>query len=335
MQKVTNEQRQNETTNRFLKLPNFNTFLIILIVGSITSLVYILWVWWNPAQYTDLLSLIPVQNSFIRLSSNESNNRTQRDQVLLITVASGNYWYKPLAKANRDNYCARHGYTCMFVEQVKREPSVAVHWSKMAEVMKHLNDDSPYEWILLTDVDSYIMNQSLTIPYLVDYAFSEPGLLLNKKYFNQSVTEHLNGPTAESVDIMVALDNHDINIGIMLFRNTNFTRYFMNEMWIRRKDNGQTIPKAKDWPEQGVFIHLCHIWPELSYQHIALIHQKVFNSYGWLDPKKEGVHYQFKWGEFLIHFPGPHKLVMASFTKELIKAQPELKPVAVKHQIPF
>lgn len=199
--------------------------------------------------------------------------------------------------------------------------------------MRHVGENSPYEWILLTDVDSYIINFNMTISMVIEYAFSDPGLLLNKKYFSFAHMGNKANPTATTFDIMVSVDSTNINVGTMLFRNSNFSRYILNELWSRRKD--ESIARVADWPEQAVLIHLCRTWPALMSQHLALVHQKVFNSYGRLRPRKLSPHYQFKPGDFLVHFPGSHKMALREFTSQLVEFQPELESVALENNISF
>lgn len=288
---------------------------------TLASLTFI-WSWYNCDVGTQLLQFL-LQNKSL------SYNLATNDKALLITLGVGDYWYKPLVKANRANYCAIHGYQCFFVEEIEREESVAIQWAKIAEVKRYLRRESLYKWILLTDVDSFIMNLNLSIPKLIDYAFSGSGLILNNKYFKLS--NNLTSLTSETFDIMVSVDNDDINVGTILIRNTNFSRYFINEMWMRRKD--KSIPKVKGWPEQSVFIYLCRMWPRLMNQHVAIVHQKVFNSYSTLNEGRRSPHHIFKSGEFLIHFPGIYKDSIRTFTSQLFRVQPELLSVASQHNI--
>jgi hypothetical protein len=227
-----------------------------------------------------------------------------RSKILIVTIALGDHWYKPLVKANRENYCKKHGYDLLFLENSTTTIEYYLYeaWSKISEGLLLLNESSAYEWLFFTDLDLFIMNLDQKLENIIDKTVQT----------NMAISIEL------ETDFIIAKDSNGFNTGSFLVRNCNYTRYIFQEIWQRR--NEKNIPHIDGWYEQAVFMHLAKKFPEMN-SHIARVKQKVLNAYS-------NNHYRYFRGDFILHFPGPSmKKDIPRFAKKLVELQPELKPI--------
>ncbi len=121
-------------------------------------------------------------------------------KVCVASILIGDLPYKTAAKSNHTEYCARHGYNYFCLEQ----PISAHHpmWQKPELLRRLLNDE--FDWVFWMDGDSFFMD-------------------LEKDLLSLTLR----------ADLYVSGDSNDLaNTGHMLFRNTTWSRLFIDE-WLR------------------------------------------------------------------------------------------------------
>lgn len=121
-----------------------------------------------------------------------------------------------------------------------------------------------YDWVVWVDADTLIMNPAITLEELM-----------------QSHNPH-------NVDMLVGHDSMRINTGVWFLYNTSWSHTFLQHVWEQEQfiDSGY-------W-EQEAFIFLLDNNDMDAKQHVTSVFHTAFNSY----------YYNFKWGHFLLHFPG-------------------------------
>jgi hypothetical protein len=249
-------------------------------------------------------------------------NSTNKQRALIFTIAVGDQWFKPLVKANRENYCKRHGYLNLFLENltVPLEPGLHINWSKITEGLRLFNESAPYDWIFFADLDLFIMNMNQTIENVIGEAIQNR-YLREQQLFNASLESIKN-----KTDMILAKDLNGLNFGSIMVRNSPYARHMFEEIW-RNRYNKQ-VPKLKMWHENAVFVHL---WKTLSEyaSHVTETTQNAMNAYSGRGNYK----YSYKPGDFVIHFPGPFKTEIPYYAKKLTEIQPELKPIYEAYQM--
>jgi hypothetical protein len=246
----------------------------------------------------------------------------KNNSILLITVLIGDFWYKPLVKANRENYCKKYGYQLSFIDKSGHiEQGLGKAWLKVIELLRVMKESS-HEWIFMLDGDLFIMNTTITVEHIIQLAVA-------KKYVEKlEETKIANNVTLDLAEqltyIILAKDLSGFNTGSLLIRNNNFSRKFFEEIWSKRFD--QSIPNINNWWEQAVFMLLVKNNPSIN-NHISLLTQKDMNAYSH-GAKKEGNYYIYKDGDYILHFPGsPLKNDIKDYVDLLITFQPEMKAV--------
>jgi hypothetical protein len=267
-------------------------------------------------QNTEPKALINIKN----LSNSKATNKSS---ILLMTVLIGDFWYKPLAKANRKNYCNKHGYHLSFVENSTEpvEQRLGKAWLKVKELLRVMKETT-HEWIFMLDGDLFIMNTTIAVEYIIQLAVA-------KKYVDKleeiKIANNVTLDVAEQLTyIVLAKDLSGFNTGSLLIRNNNFTRKFFEEIWSKRFD--QSIPDINNWWEQAVFILLVKNNPSIN-NHISLLTQKDMNAYSH-GAKRLGDYYIYKRGDYILHFASsPLKNDIKDYVDLLIEIQPEMKVV--------
>lgn len=269
------------------------------------------------ASKADLHLIWSISTFEILLSGNNSLdehvfNQSSSSSILVVTLAVGDYWYKPLVRANRVNYCQKHGYGFEYVDQVPMNESMPLQWTKIVYLIDILTKNTTYEWIFVNDIDLFIMNSSIRLEGIINEALTDPNSLLNSKYFGRQARRG-------NVEMILTLDGNNLNFGSMLLRNSIYTRQVFEEIWTRR--HNKSIPYYDAWREQAVFIQMCKERPGEFSERVALIKQQVMNSYGFTEG---GKHHLYKRGDFVIHFAGFQKHLIAEYARILLEYQPEL-----------
>lgn len=202
---------------------------------------------------------------------------------------------------NREDYCARHGYTSMWLNTSRYDIGDSHRaWSKIPAVAEAFYIHPNAEWVVLLDADIIIMTPTVDIieSIISPHAIST-NILRNTPLLEGSEDEHppyIRTPTSyrvEDVDILITQDQNDINAGVIFFRRSAFTRYLLEIM-----TDSRLMTREHGGAEQDSIKHLMHEHL-LVRKHVGIYPQRKFNAYvdggedrGWRD------------GDWLVHFAG-------------------------------
>jgi hypothetical protein len=300
---------------------------LILTIVTVVFIFYYCPVWNNRAQVQAYLEEYSLGATESDKSGGNVNGSKPRPigKILVLTIATGNIWYAPLVKKNREIYCQKHGYDLRFFESLggpfqtlhPDSTSSVLHpsWGKIYEAMRVLDDTkSPrYEWIFFADLDLLVMNKNFKLESVVSQAVHANF----KRDFARQFSASLNitiGALASHVDMIVARDGKGFNLGSFILRNSNFSRQLLARIWSRRHD--ASIKRILTRWEQAVFQKLYAEWGELR-NHVEVVPQSLINAY----PRPGGQAYRPS--DLAMHFPGSNKKYLGAYLKLLVKSDPE------------
>lgn len=165
---------------------------------------------------------------------------------------------------NKNIYCEKHGYTLIEDESVYNKDK-PIPWSKLILLLKYLSD---YDYLVWIDADIYIMNNEIKIENLIE------------KYNN--------------VDIICGSDWRMPNTGVLIIKNTEFSKEFLQKVYDNEYDpNSDPNERYLNW-EQGSFINLLDKNSLNCKEKIQVTDPVEMNSY-W---------FNYFPGHFVLHFAG-------------------------------
>ena len=186
-------------------------------------------------------------------------------KIALVSITIGEN-YKRVTKYGRvskTQYCEKNGYDFFDDDSVcdsLRPPA----WAKVKQILLHL---SRYDYIMWIDADTYIMNQNRLVENLI--------------------YEEMNGR-----DILIARDCDIMNSGVMVIRNTRWSKKFFELVY----DQVQFLHHS-NW-EQAAIIDLYEKNISNAHEHFTVLpvyKQNKMNSY-W---------YTYDFHDcYILHFPG-------------------------------
>ena len=187
-----------------------------------------------------------------------------KPKIALLSLSIGDN-YKNIVKygtKTKTQYCAKNGYD--FFDEDIIDPLRPPAWAKVKQILLHLDK---YDYVLWIDADTHIMSQNVLV--------------------ENTISEEMNGR-----DILMAQDWKLINSGVMIIRNTKWSRKFFELVY----DQTQFIHHS-NW-EQAAIIDLYEKNISNSQEHITLLpvyKQNRINSY-W---------YSYNFNTcWILHFPG-------------------------------
>lgn len=186
--------------------------------------------------------------------------------VAVCSLAVGGL-YKNITKyatRTKEQYALRHGYS-FFDHENLLDDSRPIPWSKIPLILEQL--EKGYDYVFWVDGDAYIMDQTISVEELI----------LTK---------------TEGKDITIARDWVLPNTGVIIIKNTTWSRRFLETVW----DQEQHI-NSPNW-EQSAFLFLYDNNVSNAQEHVNIFPldaQDVMNSY-W---------YSYKYPTcFILHFAG-------------------------------
>jgi lipopolysaccharide biosynthesis glycosyltransferase len=179
-----------------------------------------------------------------------------------------------LISPSYQKYCDMHGYDFVSKnisgEKYERHPV----WYKINFIQELLNK---YDWVLFVDCDTLLTNSNLTIESFIK----------------------------DGKDFYISKDINGINAGVILLKNSDWTKQFLKECW--EIDPNHAIYKEpgfawdKTQAEQRAIIVMIN---KFGLEKVEFIPQKIFNAYTyniWRLNYPDG-----EWGpeSFILHAPG-------------------------------
>jgi hypothetical protein len=192
-------------------------------------------------------------------------NRPVSHSIAVCSLTVGETYKEMTRYATRTKelYCDRHNYP-FFDEEDFVDNSRPLAWSKIPLILRHLAD---FDYIVWIDGDAQIMN---------------PGVRLEERIDCLS----------DSRDITIARDNICPNTGVMLIKNTEWSRKFLNLVYEQ-----EHMIDAPNWEQSAMlFLHEHNV--SAASEHITILplyKQDELNSYWYT--------YQYKTC-FILHFAG-------------------------------
>lgn len=166
-----------------------------------------------------------------------------------------------ISNPNKERYAARHGYH-FYCARKLLDPSRSASWNKIDFLRHYLPD---YDWVFWTDADSLIMNPAIKLEELI--------------------------ALAGEAHLILAEDEHGLNAGEFLLRNSPWSLAFLTEV------HGQVQFLNHLWHEQAAISHVLG----KTNSRVKYIPARLINAY----------RSNYREGDFLIHFPGTGKETIA------------------------
>jgi len=144
---------------------------------------------------------------------------------IVVCTLSINDWYTDIVKYSLKNiktYSELHKYDYVInhgediFDKKRKEP-----WYKI-KLIQHIFNTKEFDYLLWIDADCQIMKHDVKLEYFID------------KYFNN-----------DNIDLVLTQDTNILNTGVMFFKNTEFNRNLLDEIW-----NFETDDYFKDFHEQ-------------------------------------------------------------------------------------
>jgi len=180
-----------------------------------------------------------------------------------------------LTDQSKQEYCTRYGYQFHVLTEMKY--STITGFNKIHYTLEIFNKHPEIEWLLFSECDAMITNQTIKIEDRID----------NDYHF------------------IVPVDRLNLNSGNFLARNTPEGRAYL-QMIIDNEESYKNV----EWAEQQVIIDTIE-----EYQNIVkIVPQKYMNSYepeiyDYCDARFDVLGNSGAWepGDWIVHWPGTHK----------------------------
>eukprot|EP00752_Nemacystus_decipiens_P009496 g8490.t1 len=213
--------------------------------------------------------------------------------------------YSERSIANKQGYAALHGYDVIIATADDIDRSRPAAWSKLLVLQKHLGS---YDYVIFVDIDAFIMNPAFKLEWIVDVAEMQ----------KETGRPDAWGAGRES-DLIVTQDWNGPNSGVILIRNTDFSRWLLQEWWDQKQFVHGDFPfqyeqramhfllQTEVWKERGLPFYADF---EMVRARTAVIDQCVMNSYlvhPWqvlMGRTTLGTPASYEPGDFMLHFAG-------------------------------
>jgi mannan polymerase II complex MNN10 subunit len=141
-----------------------------------------------------------------------------------------------------------------------------------------------YEWVLWMDFDTLFTNTSIRIEEFLEDA---------KSHVNRFET----GQKWEDVDMIAAADCQTFNAGVLFFRNSEWTRNYLDRVWSMRRTPNKS--------EQDCLRDILESTDEFGAgnKHLLMVPQFKLNAYPSEITCQERQERPWKRGDWIIHFP--------------------------------
>eukprot|EP00903_Cladosiphon_okamuranus_P008535 g8194.t1 len=217
--------------------------------------------------------------------------------------------YSERSIANKQGYAALHGYDLIVATADDIDRSRPAAWSKILVILKHLGS---YDYVIFVDIDAFIMNPTFKLEWLLDVADM------------QKETGEVDawGAGRES-DVIVTRDWNGPNSGVVLIRNSDFSRWLLQEWWDQKQFIHVNFPGQFPFQYEQRSMHFLlqtEVWKkrglpfyadfELVRARTALVDQCAMNSYlvhPWqvlLGRTTLNTPASYQPGDFMLHFAG-------------------------------
>ncbi|CAB1116254.1 GT34 [Ectocarpus sp. CCAP 1310/34] len=226
----------------------------------------------------------------------------------IILMCDEGMWPKEYSEksiANKKAYAALHGYDVIVATSADIDRSRPAAWSKLLVLSKHLGS---YDYVIFVDIDAFVMNPAFKLEWLLDVARK------------QQQTGEIDGWGAgNGSDLIVTQDWNGPNSGVILVKNSDFSRWLLQEWWDQKQFVDGPYPfhyeqramhyllQTDCWKEEGLPFYADYA---VVRAHTAVLDQCAMNSYlvhPWqvlLGRTSVGSAASYESGDFMLHFAG-------------------------------
>lgn len=199
------------------------------------------------------------------------------DKIVVCSMALGTEYRHAvrLCLDSQERYCERHGYSRAFLDVPPNGQSRPASWYKIPLALRLL--DAGYQHVLWMDADCLVTNSAFRLKQL---------------------TSRLDRAN-ETSSVLIAVDQSQINCGVILLKNTPATRRLLDMVWLY-----DAAAHRQNW-EQDALIRLMEDHPEVRSILRLEREAKLFNSFTpELDSHLAFVNRPNVWtpGDFVCHF---------------------------------
>eukprot|EP00903_Cladosiphon_okamuranus_P006685 g6525.t1 len=213
--------------------------------------------------------------------------------------------YSDRSIQNKKGYAALHGYDVIVATGEDIDRSRPAAWSKLLVLQKHLGS---YDYVIFVDIDAFIMNPTFKLEWILDVAQQQ----------KETGGEEAWGAGSES-DLIVTQDWNGPNSGVVFVRNSEFSRWLLQEWWDQKQFVRGNYPfqyeqramhfllQTDVWKGRGLQFYANF---EVVRARTAVIDQCAMNSYlvhPWqvlLGRTTLGTPASYVPGDFMLHFAG-------------------------------
>jgi len=227
--------------------------------------------------------------------------------VAMVTVSTSNrIVFSKYTINSFKKYAQRWNYD-FYHHSLKLDSSRPAAWSKIRAVLDLLKDDR-YEWVVWFDDDIFITNPEIKLEELIEKYGKNVDLILSSHKVNPSLC-------------------NDINSGLFLVKNTQWSKEFFNKVW----DIGNhryNQESGSFWEQSAIMDLLSKNGEYYNSSHINMVPARKIQSYITLLFKDDkGDYGQWKPGDFVAHLPAAHNEIRASIFKSFTENTYEYPPI--------
>ena len=205
-------------------------------------------------------------------------------RIAISLVAEGNVDYREKSVPNKIKYATLNGYDLIITENTY-EISVASSWSKL-RLMNDIIDMNRYDWIFQIDLDTFIVNGTIRLEYLI--AKAEQSFTKEQKN-----TEKL---------FIFADDCGGANAGQFFVKSKKESADWLKKLYGLKEDD--TIDNIRWWWDNAAIRHLIRVDPKFV-EKIMKLNQVDINAY-----PDDRCGYKYQDGDFIIHWAGNKQGIM-------------------------
>jgi hypothetical protein len=230
-----------------------------------------------------------------------------KKKVVMVTGSSGTNsmlgmpHIKEMIYENRKTYAERHGYDFVWANMTSYNlpGSAPIYWNKIAVLKEAFARHPDAEWVWWMDMESIIMNMTLSI---YDHVLSREGMARNI-LLDHEMNGAGGGKTGfstpasykhDDINFVISQDSWGVDVGSLLIRRGDWSKWLL-DLWL------EPLYSSQNWvfPEQDAWRHMWQ-YQDLVHGHVAIMDQRSMNAYPAFN--QLGEHWQP--GDHVIHFAG-------------------------------
>ena len=257
---------------------NKSNILIFLLICIIIIIIYNNYKYDFRKEYTHLSieNIIKIHNQ-LSLDKNKSLYKENNEIIFFISFDYKEipFYYNKM-KDIFIKYCNLHGYKFLIFDHSGDKNKISPYWNRVSDLVNLSNQykENPNTIFIYIDVDTCI----------------------NPKYSNITIDNFLNSIDYienKTSDIYIGNDlNNSVNAGVIIIRNTDWSKQFLNLWWSKYdpenwnlkngkwicKQDGKKCNWARDGYEQGEFNIIYRNNEINSQDHIKILHHSLISN---------------------------------------------------------